>query len=152
MRFFALSTVGEGAGRGSPSHVVHRIHIRPQHFPRPVLDTPVRCRLQEPAVLLFIRLRAVLSEVCSDHPVAVCAECGRAHHVEELGTDIGMAFYLCHGCGADLREALRTHAHTCPNLTPQKPLARVAPGVPGRADSSYWQARRLALAERRGRA
>jgi hypothetical protein len=108
-------------------------------------DSP-RDAYKEVALLLFIRLRAVLSEVCSDHPVAVCKTCGRAHKVEEFGTDIGKAYYLCHDCGADLRESLKAHAHTCPNLMPQKPLARVVsdasssrPSVRGLAASRLEQ-------------
>ena len=77
-------------------------------------------------VLLFIRLRSLLFELCPDHPVALCETCRRAYTPEQLGTEIRNGCYLCRHCGADLRESLVTHARTCPNLTPQKPLARMA--------------------------
>jgi hypothetical protein len=78
------------------------------------------------AVLLFLRLRSLLFELCRDHPVAVCETCRRAYTPEQLGTEIGNACYLCRHCGADLRASVATHARTCPNLTPQKPLALMA--------------------------
>jgi hypothetical protein len=34
--------------------------------------------------------------------------------------------YLCRHCNTDLRESVIAHARTCPNLIPQKPLARMA--------------------------
>lgn len=80
-------------------------------------------------VLLFIRLRSLLFELCPDHPVALCATCQRAYTPAELGTEIGTGCYRC-PCGTDLRESLIAHARRCPNLTPQKPLARME-SVPG---------------------
>ena len=77
------------------------------------------------AVLVFIRLRALLFALCRDHPVAVCETCHQGYTPEELGTDVGKGCYLCRQCGADLRKSLTTHARTCPNLTPQKPLVRM---------------------------
>jgi len=77
-------------------------------------------------VLLFVRLRALLFELCPDHPVALCATCRRTYTPEQLGTEIGDGCYLCRQCGADLRESLGAHARTCPNLIPQRPLARMA--------------------------
>jgi hypothetical protein len=91
-------------------------------------------------VLVFIRLRAVLCEVCPDHPVAMCETCGHAYKPEQLGTDIGTRCHLCHRCGADLRASLKAHARTCPNLTPAKPPARMVPGLPSR---SFPQPRHL---------
>ena len=76
-------------------------------------------------MLLFLRLRSLLFELCRDHPVAVCETCCRTYTPEELGTEIG-ACYLCRHCGADLRGSVAAHARTCPNLTPQKPLAPMA--------------------------
>jgi hypothetical protein len=77
------------------------------------------------AVLLFVRLRSLLFESCPDHPVALCATCRRTYTPEQLGTEIGDG-YLCRECGTDLRESVVAHARTCPNLLPQKPLARMA--------------------------
>jgi hypothetical protein len=77
------------------------------------------------AVLLFVRLRSLLFEMCPGHPVALCETCGRTYTPEQLGTDLGDRCYLCHQCGGDLRESVAAHARTCPNLTPQKPLARM---------------------------
>ena len=74
-------------------------------------------------VLLFVRLRSLLFELCPDHPVALCETCRRTYTPEQLGTDIGNGCYLCRHCGGDLRESVAAHARTCPNLTPQKPLA-----------------------------
>ena len=45
---------------------------------------------------------------------------------EQLGTEIGDGCYLCRHCNTDLRESVIAHARTCPNLIPQKPLARMA--------------------------
>jgi len=36
------------------------------------------------AVLLFVRLRALLFAVCRDHPVAFCESCRQAYKPEEL--------------------------------------------------------------------
>ena len=77
-------------------------------------------------VLLFVRLRSLLFELCPDHPVALCATCRRTYTPEQLGTEIGDRCYLCRQCGADLRESVIAHARTCANLIPQKPLARMA--------------------------
>src|SRR5882672_10002308 len=77
-------------------------------------------------VLLFVRLRSLLFALCPDHPVALCETCRRTYTPEQLGTDIGDRCYLCRDCGADLRESVVAHARTCPNLIPQKPLARMA--------------------------
>ena len=78
-------------------------------------------------VLLFVRLRSLLFEVCPDHPVALCTTCHRTYTPEQLGTEIGDGCYLCRQCGADLRESVVAHARTCANLIPQKPLARMVP-------------------------
>jgi hypothetical protein len=77
-------------------------------------------------VLLFFRLRSLLFALCPDHPVALCDTCRRTYTPEQLGTEIGDRCYLCRDCGTDLRESVVAHARTCPNLIPQKPLARVA--------------------------
>jgi hypothetical protein len=79
-----------------------------------------------PVVLLFIRLRSLLFALCPDHPVALCGACHRTYTPEQLGTKIGEDCYLCGDCGGDLRESVVTHARTCANLVPQKPLARMA--------------------------
>jgi len=50
----------------------------------------------------------------------------RTYTPEQLGTELGDRCYLCRDCGADLRESVIAHARTCPNLIPQKPLARMA--------------------------
>lgn len=76
-------------------------------------------------VLVFVRLRSLLFELCPDHPVALCGTCRRTYTPEQLGTEIGNGCYLCRQCGADLRESVAAHARACPNLTPQKPLARM---------------------------
>jgi hypothetical protein len=81
-------------------------------------------------VLLFVRLRSLLFELCPDHPVAHCETCRRTYTPEQLGTEIGNGWYLCRQCGADLCESLVAHARSCPNLTPQKPRARM-PSVSG---------------------
>src|SRR6058998_2150401 len=79
------------------------------------------------AVLVFIRLRSLLFALCPDHPVALCGTCRRPYTPEQLGTKIGDGCYRCRDCGGDLRESIVAHARTCPNLIPQKPLARMAP-------------------------
>ena len=109
---------------GSPAlstriHTFHRT-ISPPVLDRLVLDDDDTC-----VVLLFVRLRSLLFELCPDHPVALCETCGRAYTPKQLGTEIGNGWYLCRQCGADLRESLVAHARTCPNLAPQKPLARM---------------------------
>jgi hypothetical protein len=98
-------------------------------------------------VLVFVRLRALLCELCADHPVAQCATCHRSYTPEQLGTEIVNASSLCRQCGTDLRESLMTHARTCPNFTPQKPLTRMAPvasATPSLAPSDRFAARRQA--------
>ena len=77
-------------------------------------------------VLVFIRLRSLLFALCPDHPVALCGKCQRTYTPEQLGTKIGDGCYLCRDCGGDLRASIVAHARTCPNLIPQKPLARMA--------------------------
>jgi hypothetical protein len=77
-------------------------------------------------VLVFVRLRSLLFALCPDHPVAICGTCRRTYTPEQLGTELGDRCYLCRDCGADLRESVVAHARTCPNLIPQKPLARMA--------------------------
>ena len=78
-------------------------------------------------VLLFVRLRSLLFQLCPNHPVALCGTCRRTYTPEQLGTEIGDGCYLCRDCNTDLRESVVAHARTCANLTPQKPLARMAP-------------------------
>ena len=90
----------------------------------PLLDRLVLDDDDPDVVLLFVRLRSLLFELC-DHPVALCETCRRAYTPEQLGTEIGNRCYLCQ-CGADLTESLLAHARSCPNLVPQKPLARIA--------------------------
>ena len=101
------------------------------------------------AVLLFIRLRSLLFELCPDHPVALCQRCRRAYTPEQLGTEIRDGCYLCRHCGADLRESLVIHARTCPNLTPPKPRARMASvtssTIPPVASERYAARRRSRL-------
>src|SRR2546427_5951848 len=98
-------------------------------------------------VLVFIRLRSLLFALCPDHPVALCGMCQRTYTPEQLGTKIGDGCYRCRDCGGDLRESIVAHARTCPNLIPQKPLARVAsvtsPAIPP-AVSGRFAARRKA--------
>ncbi len=77
------------------------------------------------AVLLFIRLRALLFAECRHHPVAFCETCRRGYTPEELGTDVGNGCDLCRQCGTDLQASVITHARTCPNLTPTKSLVRM---------------------------
>lgn len=100
-------------------------------------------------MMLFIRLRAVLFELCPDHPVALCETCRRAYTPEELGTGVGKGCYLCGQCGTDLRASLTAHARTCPNLTPQKPLARMTPvsgsTIPSAASERFAARRRIRL-------
>ena len=100
-------------------------------------------------VMLFIRLRAVLFELCPEHPVALCETCRRAYTPEELGTGVGKGCYLCGQCGTDLRASLTAHARTCPNLTAQKPLARMtsvsASTIPPAASERFAARRRIRL-------
>jgi hypothetical protein len=98
-------------------------------------------------VLVFIRLRSLLFSVCPDHPVALCGRCHRTYTPEQLGTKIGDGCYLCHECGGDLRESIVAHARTCPNLIPQRPLARMASvtsSTTPSAASERFEARRRA--------
>jgi hypothetical protein len=100
-------------------------------------------------VMLFIRLRSVLFETCPDHPVAICETCSRTYTPEQLGTEIGNRCYLCRDCGADLRTSVAAHARTCPNLTPQKPLARMTSvfdsTIPSAASNRFAAQRRIRL-------
>jgi len=100
-------------------------------------------------VLLFVRLRSLLFELCPDHPVAHCEACRRAYTPEQLGTEIGNGCYLCRHCGADLRESVVAHARTCLNLTPQKPLALMvsvtSSTIPPAASERFATRRRIRL-------
>jgi len=100
-------------------------------------------------VLVFVRLRSLLFELCPDHPVALCGTCHRTYTPEQLGTEIGNGCYLCRQCGADLRGSVAAHARTCPNLTPQKPLARMTSvsdsTIPPAASERFAAARRIRL-------
>jgi hypothetical protein len=100
-------------------------------------------------VLVFVRLRSLLFEMCPDHPVALCETCGRTYTPEQLGTEIGNRCYLCHQCGGDLRRSVAAHARTCPNLTPQKPLALMASvassAIPPAASDRFAAQRRVRL-------
>jgi hypothetical protein len=112
-----------------------------------VLDSRPREDDHPRVVLLFIRLRSLLFELCPDHPVALCATCRRRYTPGELGTEISSGCYLCRHCGADLRESLLSHARTCANLTPHKPLARMGSApIPASAPvvSERYAARRRA--------
>src|SRR5262249_4374949 len=82
------------------------------------------------AVLLFVRLRALLFAVCRDHPVAFCDSCRQAYKPEELRTEICRGPYLCRQCGTDRRASLRDDGRRCPTLTPQKPAVRMT-SLPG---------------------
>jgi len=100
-------------------------------------------------VLLFVRLRSLLFELCPDHPVALCETCRRTYTPEQLGTEIGNGCYLCRHCGADLRKSVAAHARTCQNLTPQKPLAQMASvassTIPPTASDRFAARRRIQL-------
>jgi len=98
-------------------------------------------------VLVFVRLRSLLFALCPDHPVALCGTCRRTYTPEQLGTELGDRCYLCRDCGADLREAVVAHSRTCPNLIPQKPLARMGSVTKSKtspAVSERFEARRRA--------
>src|SRR5262249_22749964 len=84
------------------------------------------------AMLLLVRLRALLFELCPDHEVAFCSTCNQGYKPEQLGTDLGAAFSRCQQCGADLRESLKSHARTCSRFLGPKPLARIDPSPPRR--------------------
>jgi hypothetical protein len=107
---------------GSAGAIHHNPHRPPNYFAA-VLDRLVLDHEDTRVVLLFVRLRSLLFELCPDHPVALCETCRRAYTPEQLGTEIGKGCYLCRQCGADLRESLIAHVRMCPNLAPQKPLA-----------------------------
>ena len=100
-------------------------------------------------VLVFIRLRSLLFSVCPDHPVALCGTCHRTYTPEQLGTKISDGCYLCRDCGSDLRESIVAHARTCPNLIPQKPLARMTPvtssAIPPEVSERFAARRRAKL-------
>jgi len=100
-------------------------------------------------VLVFIRLRSLLFALCPDHPVALCGTCQRTYTPEQLGTKIGDGCYLCRDCGGDLRESVVAHARTCPNLIPQKPLARIesvtSTTIPPEVSERYATRRRARL-------
>ena len=100
-------------------------------------------------MLLFVRLRSLLFELCSGHPVARCETCCRTYTPEQLGTEIGKGCYLCRHCGGDLRQSVAAHARTCPNLTPQKPLALMASvtssTIPSAASERFATRRRIRL-------
>lgn len=100
-------------------------------------------------MLLFVRLRSLLFELCPDHPVALCETCRRAYTPEQLGTEIGNGCNLCRQCGADLIESLVAHTRTCRNLAPQKPLARMTSvsgsTIPPAASERFAARRRIRL-------
>ena len=111
---------------GRRSEVIHQYpHLPPNYFAAR-LDRLVLREHDARVMLVFIRLRSLLFSVCPDHPVALCGTCRRTYTPEQLGTKIGDGCYLCGDCGGDLRESIVAHARTCPNLTPQRPLARMA--------------------------
>jgi len=108
-----------------PSGVIHQNpHLPPNYF-----GARLDCARFEDddarIVLLFIRLRSLLFELCPGHQVALCETCRRTYTPEQLGTEIGDGCYLCRDCGGDLRESVVAHARTCANLIPQRPLARM---------------------------
>ena len=109
-----------GLGLSTRIHTVHRIISLSSLTGLCFEDHDAR------VVLVFIRLRSLLFALCPDHPVARCGTCQRTYTPEQLGTRIGDGCSLCHDCGGDLRESVVAHARTCPNLTPQRPLARMA--------------------------
>ena len=123
-------------------HTLHRTISLPGLTDSCVEDDDAR------VVLVFIRLRSLLFALCPDHPVALCGTCHRTYTPEQLGTKIGDGCYLCGDCGGDLRESIVAHARTCPNLTPQRPLARMASDVTSSttpsAASERFEARRRA--------
>jgi hypothetical protein len=124
-------------------HIVHRT-ISPRSLTASCFeDNDTR------VVLVFVRLRSLLFELCPDHPVALCGTCRRTYTPEQLGTEIGNGCYLCRQCGADLRESVAAHARTCPNLTPQKPLARMTSvsdsAIPPAASERFAAGRRIRL-------
>lgn len=125
------------------------IHTFHRTIPLPALDRLVLADDDTRAVLLFVRLRSLLFELCPDHPVALCETCRRAYTPQQLGTEIGNGCCLCRQCGADLRESLLAHARTCPNLAALKPLARMASvsgsTIPPAASERFAARRRIRL-------
>src|SRR2546427_13289025 len=109
------------------SGVIHQNHIFHRTISLPGLTGSSFEDDDARVVLVFNRLRSLLFALCPDHPVALCGTCQRTYTPEQLGTKIGDGCYLCRDCGGDLRESVVAHARTCPNLIPQKPLARMAP-------------------------
>jgi hypothetical protein len=77
-------------------------------------------------MLVLVRLRPLLFEMCGDHAVAFCESCREGYRPEQLDTDLAK-FFICRRCGAHLGELLKAHARTCPRLLVQKPLARIDP-------------------------
>src|SRR5436309_11253957 len=132
---------------GRRSGVIHQNpHLPPNYFAAR-LDRLVLREHDARVVLVFIRLRSLLFALCPDHPVALCGTCRRTYTPEQLGTELGDRCYLCRDCGADLRESVVAHARTCPNLIPQKPLARmgsVTKSTTPPAVSERFEARRRA--------
>ena len=135
--------MGSGARLSTRIHTFHRtISLRG-------LTDPCFEAHDARVVLVFIRLRSLLFSVCPDHPVALCRTCHRTYTPEQLGTKIGDGCYLCGDCGGDLRESIVAHARTCPNLTPQRPLARMASvttsTTPSAASERFEARRRVRL-------
>jgi hypothetical protein len=118
--------------------------FRRRYLTRLVLEDDDAC-----VVLLFVRLRSLLFELCPDHPVAFCGACRRTYTPEQLGTAIGNGCHLCRQCGADLTESLVAHARTCRNLAPQKPLERMTSisgsTTPSAASARFAARRRIRL-------
>lgn len=79
-------------------------------------------------MLLLVRLRSLLFEVCSDHSVAFCESCRESYRPEQLDTGL-VKFFLCRNCGAHLGESLKAHARTCSRFLAQKPPARIDPAA-----------------------
>jgi hypothetical protein len=102
-------------------------------------------RLGAPADLA----RALLGVGENAPSVALCETCRRAYAPEQLGTEIGNGCCLCRQCGADLTESLLAHARTCPNLAPQRPLARMTSisgsTIPPAASERFAARRRIRL-------
>ncbi len=135
---------------GRRCEVIHQYpHLPPNYFAAR-LDRLVLREHDARVMLVFIRLRSLLFSVCPDHPVALCGACRRTYTPEQLGTKIGDGCYLCGDCGGDLRESIVAHARTCPNLIPQRPLARMASDVtssttPSAASERFEARRRVRL-------
>ena len=133
---------------GSPA-LSTRIHTFHRTILLSALDRLVLGDDDTRVVLLFVRLRSLLFELCPDHPVALCETCRRAYAPWQLGTEIGNGCCLCRQCGADLTESLVAHARACPNFAPPKPLARMAPvsgsRIPPAASERFAARRRIRL-------